>query len=226
MHKSIALFEVSFEVFKFFKNTCFCKQHVSYFSVLTWDSSTPHCLPCSEPICQNTSSNPNGSSSTSDSANPYTSRIYSPWSLYLPRHAAALGAGLGILPEEAVPLSLGAISLLLILLPAITRPRLAVPQGCGPTAQVVCCLELAALAGCTGLSNISLAILVTLPYLPLALLARPTQGLRKVVLVTFTILYHPLMLSGVAVLVDTIKPSPPTPPASCGPGPPPPGSPP
>ena len=59
-----------------------------------------------------------------------------------------------------MPLSLGAISLLLILLPAITRPRLAVPQGCGPTAQVVCCLELAALAGCTGLSNISLAILV------------------------------------------------------------------
>lgn len=114
-----------------------------------------------------------------------------------------------------MPLSLGAISLLLILLPAITRPRLAVPQGCGPTAQVVCCLELAALVGCTGLSNI-----------PLALLARPTQGLRKVVLVTFTILYHPLMLSGVAVLVDTIKPSPPTPPASCGPGPPPPGSPP
>ena len=109
-----------------------------------------------------------------------------------------------------MPLSLGAISLLLILLPAITRPRLAVPQGCGPTAQVVCCLELAALAGCTGLSNISLAIL----------------GLRKVVLVTFTILYHPLMLSGVAVLVDTIKPSPPTSPASCGPGPPPPGSPP
>jgi len=125
--------------------------------------------------------------------------------LSLPRHAATLGAGLGILPEEAVPLSLGALSLLLILLPAITRPRLAVPQGCGPTAQVVCCLELAALAGCTGLSNISLAILVTLPYLPLALLARPTQGLRKVVLVTFTILCHPLMLSGVAVLVDTIR---------------------
>ena len=178
-------------------------------------SSTPHCLPCPEPVCQDTSYNPDGSSTTSDSASPYTSRICSPWSLYLPRHAAALGAGLGILPEEAVPLSLGAISLLLILLPAITRPRLAVPQGCGPTAQVVCCLELAALVGCTGLSNI-----------PLALLARPTQGLRKVVLVTFTILYHPLMLSGVAVLVDTIKPSPPTPPASCGPGPPPPGSPP
>ena len=42
----------------------------------------------------------------------------------------------------------------------MSRPRLAVPQGCGPTAQVVCCLELAAMAGCTGLSNISLAILV------------------------------------------------------------------
>ena len=46
---------------------------------------------------------------------------------------------------------------------------------------------------------------MTLPYLPLAFLARPTQGLRKVVLVTFTILCHHLMLSGVAVLVDTIR---------------------
>jgi len=123
----------------------------------------------------------------------------------LPSHSATLGAGLEILPEEAVPLSLGALSLLLILLPALSRPRLAVPQGCGHTAQVVCCLELAAMAGCTGLSNISLSIMVTLAYLPLALLVRPAQGFKRVLLAGFAILCHPLVLSGLAVLIDTIR---------------------
>ena len=123
----------------------------------------------------------------------------------LPGHSATLGTGLEILPEEAVPLSLGALSLLIILLPALSRPRLAVPQGCGHTAQVVCCLELAAMAGCTGLSNISLSIMVTMAYLPLALLVRPAQGLKRIALASFAILCHPLVLSGLAVLIDTIR---------------------
>ena len=109
------------------------------------------------------------------------------------------------MPEEAVPLSLGALSLLITLLPALSRPRLAVPQGCGHTAQVVCCLELAAMAGCTGLSNISLSIMVTMAYLPLALLVRPAQGLKRIALASFAILCHPLVLSGLAVLIDTIR---------------------
>jgi hypothetical protein len=45
--------------------------------------------------------------------------------------------------------------------------------------QVLACLELACLAGCTGLSNISLALLISLPFLPLALLARPATGARS-----------------------------------------------
>ena len=88
---------------------------------------------------------------------------------------------------------------------ALSRPRLAVPQGCGHTAQVVCCLELAAMADCTGLSNISLSLMTTLAYLPLALLVRPAQGLRRILLAGFAILCHPLVLSGLAVLIDTIR---------------------
>merc|ERR1711971_502381 len=60
--------------------------------------------------------------------------------------------------------------------------------------------ELAAMAGCTGLSNISLAIMV-----PLALLVRPAQGFKRILLAGFAILCHPLVLSGLAVLIDTIR---------------------
>lgn len=123
----------------------------------------------------------------------------------LPDRAAQLGAGLNLQPEEAVPLALCSLSLLLLLLPALSRPRLAVPQGCGATAQVLVCLELAALAGCTGLSNISLSILITLPYLPLALLVQPAQGIRRVLLAFYAFLCHPLILSGIVVFVDTIR---------------------
>ena len=61
------------------------------------------------------------------------------------------------------------------------------------------------MAGCTGLSNISLSIMTTLAYLPLALLVRPAQGLRRILLAGFAILCHPLVLSGLAVLIDTIR---------------------
>merc|ERR1712062_793240 len=63
----------------------------------------------------------------------------------------------------------------------------------------------AAMAGCTGLSNISLSIMVTMAYLPLALLVRPAQGLGRIALASFNIFCHPLVLSGLAVLIDTIR---------------------
>jgi len=123
----------------------------------------------------------------------------------LPPKAADIGAAMSLSPEESIPLSLAAFTFLLFLLPFISRPRVAVPISCASLCQCLVCLELSALAGCTSLSNISLAVLVTIPYLPLAIAARPSKGIAKVCLAVYAILCNPLVLSGIATLIDTYR---------------------
>jgi len=123
----------------------------------------------------------------------------------LPPKAADIGAAMSLSPEESIPLSLAAFTSLLFLLPFISRPRVAVPPACASLCQCLVCLELSALAGCTSLSNISLAVLVTIPYLPLAISARPCKGVYKVLLAVYAILCNPLVLSGIATIIDTYR---------------------
>ena len=112
---------------------------------------------------------------------------------------------MSLTPEESIPLSLAAFTLLLFLLPIISRPRVAVPPSCASLCQCLVCLELSALAGCTSLSNISLAVLITIPYLPLAIAARPCKGIAKVCLAVYAILCNPLVLSGIVTIIDTYR---------------------
>jgi len=123
----------------------------------------------------------------------------------LPPKAADIGAAMSLSPEESIPLSLVAFTSLLLLLPFISRPRVAVPPSCASLCQCLVCLELSALAGCTSLSNISLAVLVTIPYLPLAISARPCKGVVKFLLAAYAILCNPLVLSGIATIIDTYR---------------------
>jgi len=123
----------------------------------------------------------------------------------LPPKAADIGAAMSLSPEESIPLSLAAFTFLLFLLPFISRPRVAVPASCASLCQCLVCLELSALAGCTSLSNISLAVLVTIPYLPLAIAARPSKGIARVCLAVYAFLCNPLVLSGIATLIDTYR---------------------
>merc|ERR1712025_679799 len=123
----------------------------------------------------------------------------------LPPKAADIGAAMSLSPEESIPLSLAAFTSLLFLLPFISRPRVAVPPACASLCQCLVCLELSALAGCTSLSNISLAVLVTIPYLPLAISARPCKGVVKILLAVYAILCNPLVLSGIATIIDTYR---------------------
>jgi len=123
----------------------------------------------------------------------------------LPPKAADIGAAMSLSPEESIPLSLVAFTSLLFLLPFISRPRVSVPPGCASLCQCLVCLELSALAGCTSLSNISLAVLVTIPYLPLAITARPCKGVAKFFLAVYAILCNPLVLSGIATVIDTYR---------------------
>ena len=123
----------------------------------------------------------------------------------LPPKAADIGAAMSLSPEESIPLSLAAFTLLLFLLPIISRPRVAVPPSCASLCQCLVCLELSALAGCTSLSNISLAVLITIPYLPLAIAARPCKGIAKVCLAVYAILCNPLVLSGIVTIIDTYR---------------------
>jgi len=125
--------------------------------------------------------------------------------LVLPPKAADIGAAMSLSPEESIPLSLAAFTSLLFLLPFISRPRVAVPPASASLCQCLVCLELSALAGCTSLSNISLAVLVTIPYLPLAISARPCKGVYKVLLAVYAILCNPLVLSGIATIIDTYR---------------------
>jgi len=123
----------------------------------------------------------------------------------LPPKAADVGAAMSLSPEESIPLSLVAFTSLLFLLPFISRPRVSVPPGCASLCQCLVCLELSALAGCTSLSNISLAVLVTIPYLPLAITARPCKGVAKFFLAVYAIMCNPLVLSGIATVIDTYR---------------------
>jgi len=123
----------------------------------------------------------------------------------LPPKAADVGAAMSLSPEESIPLSLAAFTLLLLLLPAISRPRVSVPPFTASLCRCLACLELAALAGCTSLSNISLAVLITIPYLPLAVAVRPTKGLKKVGLAFYAILCNPLVLSAIFTVIDTYR---------------------
>jgi len=123
----------------------------------------------------------------------------------LPPKAADIGAAMSLSPEESIPLSLAAFTSLLLLLPFISRPKLAVPPSCASLCQCLVCLELSALAGCTSLSNISLAVLVTIPYLPLALVARPSKGIVRILLAVYAILCNPLVLSGILTIIDTYR---------------------
>merc|ERR1712096_202960 len=107
--------------------------------------------------------------------------------------------------EESIPLSLAAFTFLLLLLPIFSRPRVAVPPSCASLCQCLVCLELSALAGCTSLSNISLSVLVTIPYLPLAIAVRPCKGVAKVLMATYAILCNPLVLSGIVTIIDTYR---------------------
>ena len=84
---------------------------------------------------------------------------------YLPKFGALFGAMFAIGPEEAVPIrlvlslvfiytfcstfffSLGSFSLLVLLLPFLSRPKLRLPEGTHGVAKCLVCLEMAALAG-------------------------------------------------------------------------------
>jgi len=123
----------------------------------------------------------------------------------LPKAASVAGAEFYIGPEESIPLSLGSLTILILLLPFLSRPKLSLPEGSWRLAKCLVCLELAALAGCTSLCNISLATLVTLVYLPVTLLAKPYQGFRKCIMVLLTLLSHPLVLAGLVATLDTIR---------------------
>ena len=86
----------------------------------------------------------------------------------LPGLAASAGARVGLHPEESVPLALGSLTLLLLLLPALPV-RLA--RVGGATVQCLACLQLSAIMAALSLYNISLAIFIAIPLVPLAILA-------------------------------------------------------
>ena len=90
-------------------------------------------------------------------------------SLHLPTLAAKAGSGLlNLLPEESVPLSLASFTLLLLLLPGLPL-RLNLSPGL--TVQCVTCLQLSAILAAISLYNISLAVVLAIPYIPLAIMA-------------------------------------------------------
>ena len=107
------------------------------------------------------------------------------------------GGLLGLTAEESLPLAVAAYTVLLLLLPVLPRPKVAVPHQAAATVRCLASLELAALLGATGsvlllrilgsmkaseklpivkkshsrLYNISLATMLTLPLLPLVLVS-------------------------------------------------------
>ena len=91
---------------------------------------------------------------------------------HLPSMAAKTGASLDLLPEEAVPLSLASFTLLLLLLPLLPVRLVRIP---GDTVQCVAALQLSAILGAMSLYNISLATFLTVPLVPLAVLASHRQ---------------------------------------------------
>jgi len=123
----------------------------------------------------------------------------------VPALAARAGAAFMIGPEESVPICLGSLTLLILLLPVLSRPNLSLPPGTNKVAKCLLCLELAALVGCTSLCNISLTTFITIFYLPLTLVARPTKGLLKVLVLLWTLLCQPLVLAGIVAAADTIR---------------------
>jgi len=124
---------------------------------------------------------------------------------HLPSISTKFGEAFQIGPEDAVPICLGSFSIILLLLPFLSRPNLALPPGTWQVAKCLLNLELAAIAGCCSLINISLTTLLTVLYLPLALLVGPQKGFRRVCLVMYTLLCHPMILAGVAATIDTIR---------------------
>jgi len=89
----------------------------------------------------------------------------------LPPLATRAGGLLGLTAEESLPLAVAAYTVLLLLLPVLPRPKVAVPHQAAATVRCLASLELAALLGATGLYNISLATMLTLPLLPLVLVS-------------------------------------------------------
>lgn len=123
----------------------------------------------------------------------------------LPKSIARLGSVLDLEPDDSVVIGLAGYSLVLLLLPILPRPNLRLPPNTWRMTKCILCLELAALASCTSLCNISLAVLVTLLYLPLTLLVVPRKGARKVVVGVISVLCHPLLLAGIAASLDTAR---------------------
>jgi len=123
----------------------------------------------------------------------------------LPRPMSRMGTALDLEPEDSVPLGLGAYTLVLLLLPVLPRPRIRLPALSWRMSKCWLCLELGALAACTSLCNLSLAVVVSLLYVPLTLLATPARGVRRVVLVLVTVLCHPFLLAGVVATFDTVR---------------------
>jgi len=126
-------------------------------------------------------------------------------SYHLPSIATRFGEMFTIGPEDSVPICLGSFSLILLMLPFLSRPNLSLPVGTWKIAKCILNLELAAIAGCCSLINISLTIIITILYLPLALLISPQKGLRRILLTLYTIMCNPLILGGIASSIDTIR---------------------
>jgi len=124
---------------------------------------------------------------------------------HLPTIATRFGEAFQIGPEESVPICLGSFSLILLMLPFLSRPNLSLPPDTWQVAKCLLNLELAAIAGCCSLINISLTTLLTMIFLPLALLAAPYTGGKRILLVLYTIMCHPLVLAGIACTIDTIR---------------------
>jgi len=121
----------------------------------------------------------------------------------LPGLAASAGARVGLHPEESVPLALGSLTLLLLLLPALPV-RLA--RVGGATVQCLACLQLSAIMAALSLYNISLAIFIAIPLVPLAILASQFSrwSIPRVILSLYSCLCNPIVLTLVAATVDTI----------------------
>ena len=122
--------------------------------------------------------------------------------LGLPALAARLGASLQLPPEEAVPLSLAAFTLLLTLLPLLP---VRVARVTGDTVQSLASLQLSAVMAAISLYNISLAVFLAIPFVPLAIIASNQERWNSVRVVKslYAALCNPFVLTFLAATLDT-----------------------
>lgn len=125
--------------------------------------------------------------------------------LFLPRPISAVGARFKLETDDALTLGLLAFILYSLVLPRYLRQAITVTEDNWKVLKCLTMLELAAFAFTTSLGNFSLAYLVTLVYVPFALLVSPSgastpKWLARILL---SLLAHPFMMLAVACSMDT-----------------------